>query len=69
MAHGSGMFLMHGIQEVSMPFGPEEGLSKPSTRSQKEPKAETTSIQAKHGLGTFSGQGFGQSQKAELTAD
>lgn len=32
MVHGSGVFSTHRIQEVSMPFGPEEGLSKPSTR-------------------------------------
>lgn len=45
MAHGSGVFSMHRIQEVSMPFGPEEGLSKPATRTFPErPKAETTSV-------------------------
>jgi hypothetical protein len=63
--HGSGVFSTHQIQEVSMPFGTEEGLSKPATRRifPERPKAETASTQAKHG--TFGGQSFGQ--KADLT--
>jgi hypothetical protein len=60
MVHGSGMFLKHRVLEVSMPFGLEEGLSKPATRRILflEPKAEPSRIQPK--LGTFSGQRFGQ---------